>query len=237
MNNSEFLQVLKESFLTYLKTNPRSNEKLRVLHGAISKDVLSGLGNQYSVSSIDTDRQRKEKCIQGRYLEKKVDIRIERKEDERVLAGIAVKYVMSNYMQNSNNYFENMLGETANIRTAGYPYFQLFIIPSVIPYFDNSKRISRWEKIDDHHLAKYAELSNDNIGSFFHTPNKTLVCVVDIISSKQGKIETEGDYKTFYLSNSFEMQMNKEQRQFGPTVVYNDYQTFIQKVIYAIKSI
>jgi hypothetical protein len=46
---------------------------------------------------------------------------------------------MQNYSQNSNNYFENMLGETANIRSSNIPYFQIFIIPDEIPYYKKEK--------------------------------------------------------------------------------------------------
>ena len=62
----------------------------------------------------------------GRYINKNVDIVIYKR---TVIAGIGVKFVMQNYSQNSNNYFENMLGETANIRSKNIPYFQIFVIP------------------------------------------------------------------------------------------------------------
>lgn len=39
MNNSQFLTILKKSFLTYLQTGARSNKKLGILHGAIAEDL------------------------------------------------------------------------------------------------------------------------------------------------------------------------------------------------------
>ena len=87
---------------------------------------------------------------------------------------------MQNYSQNSNNYFENMLGETANIRAAKCPYFQIFIILDKLPYYkkDTTKSIQKWETFTEHNASKYVTLSKDNIDVFFHTPNKTLIYVV-----------------------------------------------------------
>ena len=86
----------------------------------------------------------------GRYVDKKVDITISKKDatmhKDIPVAGIAVKFVMQNYSQNSNNYFENMLGETANIRANKCPYFQIFIILDRLPYYKKeTKRITKWE--------------------------------------------------------------------------------------------
>ena len=132
MNNFQFLTVLKKSFIAYLQTGARSNKKLEILHGAISRDLCERINDEkYSISSLGYGIGKERKII-GRYVDKKVDITV--CENNIPIAGIAVKYVMSNYSQNSNNYFENMLGETANIRSARIPYFQIFIIPDRIPY-------------------------------------------------------------------------------------------------------
>lgn len=72
------------------------------------------------------------------------------KKGERAVAGLAVKFVMQNYSQNSNNYFENMLGETANIRCGNCPYFQIFIILDKLPYYQRSGELSRWETFTAH---------------------------------------------------------------------------------------
>jgi hypothetical protein len=103
MNNQDFLVILKQSFFTYLRTSPRSNQKLVILHGAISNDLQSRLGYEYEVHSLGINQGR-EMIAKGRYMDKKVDITITNK--GKILAGLAVKFVMSNYSQNSNNYFE-----------------------------------------------------------------------------------------------------------------------------------
>ena len=126
MDNDMFLRVLGNSFRTYLATGSRSNEKLKILHGAISTDLQNRIGYEYTINSLGF-RDGHEKSAPGRYMDKMVDITISK--SGKVIAGIAVKFVMSNYSQNSNNYFENMLGETANLRSNNIPYFQIFIIP------------------------------------------------------------------------------------------------------------
>lgn len=235
MNNNEFLAVLKQSFLVYLHTGARSNEKLKVLHGAISKDIYDRLQDRkYTVSSLGYGAG-KEKTIDGRYINKAVDITIS--ENGKAIAGIAVKFVMSNYSQNSNNYFENMLGETANIRSAKIPYFQVFVIPDKMPYFDKSGRITKWETITAHNLDKYIKLSNDNIDNYMHTPNKTLVYIIHLESAKTVNMRTKDEYENFYLHNTFIVRKSDLKFCFGNTIIYNDYEKFSEKTVYAIKSI
>lgn len=236
MNNSQFLTILKKSFLTYLQTGARSNKKLGILHGAIAEDLNERLNDsKYSVFSLGF-REGKEHKISGRYVDKTVDITIS--ENNTPVAGIAVKYVMSNYSQNSNNYFENMLGETVNIRCAKIPYFQIFVIPDKIPYFDKDGGISKWERINEYSLNKYIKLSNDNIDFYLHSPNKTLVFIVHIQDKNTiAKISNKQEYENHYLLNDFDMTISSLSFDFGNTVIYNDYDTFIQKVVYAIKSL
>lgn len=234
MNNSQFLAILKKAFITYLQTGARSNKKLGILHGAISEDLQERLNdNAYSVYSLGYGIGKEHK-IKGRYIDKTVDITIA--ENNSHIAGIAVKYVMSNYSQNSNNYFENMLGETANIRCAKIPYFQIFIIPDKIPYFDKDGSISKWETISEHNLSKYIKLSNDNIDTYMHTPNKTLVFIVHIQDKNAiDKISNKHEYANYYLNNDFDMTISALKFDFGNTIIYNDYEKFIDKVAHTIK--
>lgn len=236
MNNSQFLAILKKSFIKYLETGARSNKKLGILHGAISADLQERLNdNNYSVYSLGYGLEKEHK-INGRYVDKAVDITVE--ENSEPVAGIAVKYVMSNYSQNSNNYFENMLGETANIRCAKIPYFQIFIIPDKIPYFDKDGNISKWETINKHNLNKYIKLSNDDIDTYLHTPNKTLVFIVHIQDkNSDAKIFNWQTYVDYYSNNDFDMTKSALSLNFGSTIVYNDYDKFIDKVVHAIKSL
>lgn len=235
MNNQDFLEVITSSFNKFLLSGSRSNEKLKVLHGAIAKDILNRLDNHYYVSSLGIGNC-KESTIKGRCIDKKVDITITK--NNKNIAGIGVKFVMQNYSQNSNNYFENMLGETANIRSQNIPYFQIFIIPDILPYYDNNGIITKWEKISQHNIDKYLTLSNDNIETSIHTPTKTLLFVIHLPDINKN-IFTKQDYINYYqsLSNIYVTTTKNKYGSFSSAVIFNDYECFIDKIIHYIKFI
>ncbi len=80
MNNQDFIKVISNSFEEFLKSGTsRSTMKLKPLHGAIAKDIAERLGSDYSVFSMGYGNG-KEKLIQGRYIDKRVDITIKQKE-------------------------------------------------------------------------------------------------------------------------------------------------------------
>ncbi len=198
MDNQEFLTVVGNSFKKFLETGSRSNEKLKILHGAIAKDLKERLGVGYSVCSLGIGDGKEEK-LDGRYIDKVVDITI--KHRQKSVAGIGVKFVMQNYSQNSNNYFENMLGETANIRCANIPYFQIFIIPEKLPYYNKQGLIQKWEEFTIHNATKYLTLSEDNIQTSIHTPTKTLLFVIHLPEISQPIVD-KTDYVHFYESQT-----------------------------------
>lgn len=235
MNNHQFLQHLKQSFLKFLDTGSRSNEKLKILHGAIANDLLERLGNGFKIKSLGVGNH-KEGKIQGRYIDKNVDITIYK--NEKPVAGIGVKFVMQNYAQNSNNYFENMLGETANIRSANIPYFQIFIIPKKLPYYKQGGIFSKWEIFSDHHLKKYKILSKDNEEVFIHTPTKSLIYVLELPEITSQIIKNQ-DYIHFY-KNFTDLEIKPsiiENQDFGENIILNDYEQFIEKVKHRILAI
>ncbi len=232
MDNQEFLTVVGNSFKKFLETGSRSNEKLKILHGAIAKDLKERLGTGYSVCSLGIGNGKEEK-LDGRYIDKVVDITI--KKGQKSIAGIGVKFVMQNYSQNSNNYFENMLGETANIRCANIPYFQIFIIPDTLPYYNKQGLLQKWEEFTLHNAIKYLTLSEDNIQTSIHTPTKTLLFVVHLPEIKKPIID-KYDYVDYY-ENQTDFMVRESQTDYGEfssAVVYNDYEDFIDKVVHYI---
>jgi len=234
LTNKGFLTVLSNSFLQFLKSKTsRSTAKLKPLHGAIATDLHQRLGNAYEIVSQGFAAGKEDK-IQGRYFEKVVDIVI--KKSGITVAGIAVKFVMQNYLQNSNNYFENMLGETANIRATKCPYFHVFIIFDKLPYYDRSGRLSHWEAFTPHNMEKYAILSKDNTDLFFHAPNKTLIYVVHLPENEN--LHTREEYLAYYEKLDFEVKPSVYKfGSLGSAVILNDYETFAEKVFHTIKSL
>ncbi len=233
MNNDEFLQVISNSFKEFVNSGTsRSTAKLKPLHGAIAADIAQNLGENYEVCSQGY-KDDKEADISGRYIDKKVDITI--KLHGKAIAGIGVKFVMQNYSQNSNNYFENMLGETANIRCSGSPYFQIFIILDRLPYYNNEREIKKWEVFSRHNVEKYIILADDNSEMYLHTPDKTLIYIVHIPDNDDLRNKTE--YMEYYKNHIGMTLSENRELKFGNGVVLNDYETFITKVYHKIMSL
>lgn len=240
MNNNELLATLKEAFATFLATSSRSNKKLLILHNKVATDILSLLGEGYSVKSLGVG-DNKEATLTGRYFDKKVDITFFKKEGDKeiAVAGLGVKMVMQNYAQNSNNYFENMMGETANLRCNNIPYFQLFAIPDKLPYYNDQKDITKWEGFAKHHAEKYLKMSQDNVDNFMHTPTKTLVFAYHIPDANKS-LTTKEEYIAYYSENIANLELSEssiDYGHFGNAVIFNDYKSFVEKVAHYILSI
>ncbi len=228
--NQEFLESIRESFRTYLQVGTsRSPEKLKKLHGKIASDLKTLYGKDFTIYSQGYGND-KEGSIGGRYYQKNVDITIQK--NDRPVAGYAVKFVVRNYSQNSNNYFENMLGETANIRSNDIPYFQIFIIFDKVPYYKKGGTFKKYDVITPHNLEKYLALSKDNPSVFFHTPDKTLIVLVKLKEkSPNYRFVDDKDYSKFYLSIIDDEDLLTYATQvsdpFEDSVIYNDYEDFI----------
>lgn len=239
MNNQEILEVIRDSFKNYLEVGTsRSTAKLKILHGGISKDIINRLGPGYSIQSQGYGND-KEGIIQGKYYPKNVDITVY--SNKEPVAGYAVKFVMRNYSQNSNNYFENMLGETANIRANGIPYFQIFIIFDKVPYYKKGGELSRYDVFNEHNVSKYLALSNDDTDYALYAPNKTLLLVIALEDINPDFIVwNEKRYNQYYLERINNMSLLSYSKKItvnmGNSVILNDYDRFITSTIEIIRS-
>lgn len=231
-SNEEFAQIIAESFQAFLSTNSRSNKKLKPLHSAIAKDLALMLGEDYQIFSQGFNSG-KEAKIDGRYHSKAVDITIQH--NNKTVAGVAVKFIMQNYSQNSVNYFETMLGETANIRSIGIPYFQIIIMCDNLPYYDGERNIKHWEKFTEGNAMKYKKLSQDNPVLYIHTPDKTLIFLVHI--TENAKLTNKNAYVKFYQENQSMSISTQESPDFGNGVIYNDYEKFMLKIYHKVMSL
>lgn len=235
--NQKFLDVLKLSFKTYLeKDSSRSTAKLKSLHGFVAKNLLNKLGGDYTVQSQGYGND-KEGSITGRYYNKNVDIVVNYQGIP--VAGYAVKFVMRNYSQNSNNYFENMLGETANIRSKRIPYFQVFISFEDVPYYKKGGDLKKYDHLTNHHITKYLELSKDNPDNFFHTPDKTLFILLSLKNYGGQNFKTSKQYALHYLSKIKDKDLIKYSTRikddFDNSVILNNFEDFIDRSISIIK--
>lgn len=237
MTNEEFLEVIKKSFATYLSVGTsRSTAKLKTLHGHIATDLENLLGKEFTIRSQGYGND-KEGSIDGRYYPKNADITVLK--NNKPVAGYAVKFVMRNYSQNSNNYFENMLGETANIRANAIPYFQVFIIFEKVPYYSNVGDFKRYDVFKEKYLEKYLALSKDDPSIFFHTPDKTLFVLIKLKEkSLDHHFKNSNDYAEYYRSVIYDSDLmsysNNIKDIFDDSVIYNNYEDFLRRTYYII---
>ncbi|MGZ9800417.1 hypothetical protein ACXYRK_01735 [Mycoplasma sp. AC1221] len=245
--NNKILEILKESFVSYIINGSRSNRKLRILHSQIAKDIFNKLkqlkdkNDIYKVVSLDL-KDGKEEKICGRYMDKTVDILI--KKNDVNFAAVGVKFIMSNFKQNKNNYFENLLGEVANIRSANIPYYQILFIPEKLPYFSkNAGIIKKWETVTENDLIKYRILGKDNTKIYFHSPEKIFIGIIDFNYDNIDFKDYE-TFSTFFLdikhNNKFsfsKIPSYDKNTQADSNLIINDYELFIQKVVFHILSI
>lgn len=167
-----FRKSLEEGYKNYLTVHPRSTAKIIPMHKCISEIILSKLGgnaSDFSIKSMGID-DGKEHNFKGKYYSKNIDITIFYK--NKPISGLGFKFITSNYKQNSNNYFENMLGETANVRRANFLYGQILVFKHKMPYYSSDKKtFTRIEHINEENIAKYVELHNDRVPALYHKPD------------------------------------------------------------------
>lgn len=107
-----------------------------------------------------------------------------------------------------------------------------------MPYYKNGGEISKWEKVTKHNIEKYIKLSNDDIETYYHTPDKILIFIIKFPELDKSRITNKQEYNQFYLSNTDTISLSKKDYgEFGDVVVFNDYEKFIEKIYHHIKSI
>jgi hypothetical protein len=177
---AQFRKSLEEGYKKYLSVHPRSSEKIIPMHKCLSEIILSKLGGKnagFSVKSMGID-DNKEYNFKGKYYSKDLDITILYK--NKPISGLGFKFITSNYKQNSNNYFENMLGETANLKRTDFLYGQVLVFKHKMPYYSSDKKtFTKIEHINEKNIAKYVKLHNDNVPLLYHKPDIVFLSFVE----------------------------------------------------------
>lgn len=169
MIKEKFIKSLEEGYKNYLLVHARSSSKIIPMHRCISKILKEKLGKNFTIKSMGFGDNR-EYNFTGKYYTKDLDITILK--DDKPISALGFKFVTSNYKQNSNNYFENMLGETANIKRNDLLYGQILILKEQMPYFSTDKKqFTKIEKINEMNLKKYFKLGTDNAENLYHKPD------------------------------------------------------------------
>ncbi len=169
--NTVFLEKLKLSYKEYINS-PRSTDRIKEIHSFIAEAIQFKLGNDFIIKAngfnLAKDDSGNEVNVEGKYYNKNVDIAVIK--NGYVLGSVGVKLIGNNFNQNANNYFENMLGETANLRANNQSYSQLIVIPESMPYYNQNKVCKEMQHIKEHHISKYFKLSKEQKG-VYHKPD------------------------------------------------------------------
>ncbi|HRV32051.1 MAG TPA: hypothetical protein P5241_00430 [Candidatus Paceibacterota bacterium] len=174
---TSFLKAISAAFLAYNKFGARSNKKLLPIHKWFAEIIESKLTKDYSVRSLGKGG---EVDLNGKYYPKTLDITILK--GKKIITTISFKFVTSNYKQNSNNYFENLLGETANIRRTGIGFAHFLVLRARTPYYDKNKgnlrgKEKKLEILHESDLLKYIKLFKDL--DFPHKPEVLGIAIID----------------------------------------------------------
>jgi len=145
-NQSEiekFILSLQDAADMYIKFGARSSKKVNVIHNNIKHELKKILPKnykvklEYNVSSMNSSGK------------KKCDIVI-LDSNKDVIYIFPVKFVMTNYNQNKNNYYENLTGEIIHLHMMNnkIKIIPINIIFNLVPYLDKDKKITKFEIIN-----------------------------------------------------------------------------------------
>ena len=166
-----FLHVIGKSIKLYIKHGPRSNKKTQYLHKSIKSIIKNALLKDTEKYSIKLEHDIPSFNSSGT---KSCDIVLLSKKTPLIV--FPVKFIMSNYNQNKNNYFENLTGECSHIKwiNENLKIVPINIILNRVPYLSGDK-IIKFEHIKyDSTFSIYKNLVEKNICS------KVITFIIDV---------------------------------------------------------
>lgn len=195
INEYSWEEVLKKSFECYLKYGATSKKKLIVPHYWIREKLKEYFDDSYEFYSYGTQNSEydEEYTVEGIAYDKETDITILR--NGSVVGVVSFKFVSSNYHQNSNNYFENLLGECFNIQAKNIPFCHILVLRNKIPYYESNGEYKTCQKLKNHHLNKYINILNLDYEA---VPKKICINVIEIsVKNNSPKILSPKKFKDF----------------------------------------
>lgn len=169
------LEALQKSYSITKELGSRSPKRLLPLHGWLKFELERLLTDSRWEITAKTSKNRSELKVGGRYYGKNVDVGI--RFGEEIIGVVSMKYIISSYGKNAINYFEQQLGETANLRKQNIVYGNVFIVTNPIPVLESGGVLKKWENLREQDLRRYVHLRSD---SEPHAPNELAVIVTEI---------------------------------------------------------
>jgi hypothetical protein len=215
----KFIKAFEQSFKMYKQHGARSTAKLKPIHKVIADSLAAIFDKTHKLHFIGDET--KEMTVEGMYYPKDIDITVSK--NNKPVFCLGIKFVTSNYKQNANNYFENMMGETANIQATQIPYAQFIILRHETPYYKkNETEIpSKIEIVNDKDISKYLKLMYDKQQA--HRPNHLCIQMINI-NEKTGKVTLTDLDKVFSKITAKFLKTRLSPANFFKEIeTYNDY--------------
>lgn len=153
MNEEEkFLKMITKSLELYLTYGSRSSKKTDTVHYFFKNIMEKYLPNNYKI-----ELEKKIKCSNHSGF-KRCDIILYKNNIPYII--FPVKVIMSNFYQNKNNYYENLLGDITAIIHCN-PYIKIIPINitfCTVPYLMKNRKIKKFEFISSSIFKPYNDL-------------------------------------------------------------------------------
>ena len=152
-----FENMIGSAIKAYKDFGARSSKKVDIIHNYLVNEI----NKQYLEFTAKTEVNVPCNNLSGR---KKHDIVVYDK-DGVIVYIICVKFIMSNYNQNKNNYIENLVGETYLTKLAlpNVKIISFYICFDKIPYKNKGGHIVRTEILNPSTVSFYESLCNKSI--------------------------------------------------------------------------
>lgn len=151
----QYLQIFADQFKK-IKEHPtmtRSPSLLEPMHSMIADQVES---HGYKTRSL----RNREFTFEGPYGTKDLDVAIF-DNNNKLIGAIMFKGIRSEYKKNSNNYFEQMRGESQLLLDGGIPVYQIILIPTKVKH-KKSDGSYVWETPSEKSTENYSIYINNN---------------------------------------------------------------------------
>lgn len=183
-----FYDALEDTYAAFETHGARSSKKLIALHGWFHDAIQTEYPNYVVMSMREGSKEAK---VPGSYYPKNVDVAVFQSENEfearQPLLILSIKFAINNFRQNSNNYFEGLLGETSNLQSNGVPVTYFSVVRDEYRWKRKDGSTKQLEYVNDHDLMKYIQLF-DADPQTLHRPQALGLEVVSL-DEASGRIE------------------------------------------------
>lgn len=196
VDKHQLLYIIGKSVKLFFSHGCRSSKRVDCVHNFLAYHISLHFPKDKFV--VLTEKNIPYDNITGK---KKCDIVVKYIDSERIHTVFPVKFVMSNYMQNRNNYWENLRGEVVGILDVnpGIRVTPINIIFKTTPYLEKGGTISKFENTNyENSFMQYESLvKRGRCKRLFSAVVDVTHC--NVIGDKYDKMPILNDVECFYV--------------------------------------